>query len=256
MNLKLLYSKDNKVSFILEGITPAIANTIRRLVIDEVPVMAIDTVNIVKNSSAMYDEMLAHRLGMVPLNTDLKTYNLRSECKCEGKGCSNCQTTLILKAKGPSTVYSSDLSPKDKDIKPVYGKMPVVKLINKDQEIELEAVAVLGKGKEHAKFSPGLIFYRGVPEFSAKNNAKVPLCNVHSKSLNVKNSVQETKEKKCLVCNDYDVPDVEIKSSEKDFIFTLESWGQLSPKEILTRAMEEFDSKLSDFEKQIKKLKF
>ncbi len=254
MNLKLLYSRNNKVSFIIEDITPAIANTVRRLVTDEVPTMAIDTVNIVKNSSAMYDEMLAHRLGLVPLKTDLKTYNLKGECKCEGKGCSNCQTSLTMDVKGPATVYSGGLKAKDKEIKPVYDKMPIVKLL-KEQEIEIEAIAVLGKGKQHAKFSPGLIYYRGVPEFSAKNNAKIPLCDSHSKALSVRNSAPETKGRKCMVCYDYDLQDIEVKSSDKDFIFTLESWGQLGCREILSRAMDEMDSKLDDFEKQLKKLK-
>ena len=86
MNIKVLSKDQQKVTFILEGINPVIANTIRRYVINYVPTMAVEEVTFQKNSSALYDEMLAHRLGLIPLESDLKSYNLPEECKCGGKG--------------------------------------------------------------------------------------------------------------------------------------------------------------------------
>jgi len=107
--------------------------------------MAIEDVEVRKNSSSLYDEMIAHRLGLIPLTTDLKSYNLPSECKCEGKGCARCQLVLTLSAKGPGIVYSSSLKSKDPKVKPVFDNFPIVKLL-KGQEIELEATATLGTG--------------------------------------------------------------------------------------------------------------
>ena len=108
MNIQLLDKEENSVSFVFKSINPVLANTLRRLIINEVPVMAIEEVEISKNSSALYDETIAHRLGLIPIKTDLKSYTLPSECKCEGKGCQNCQLKMILKTKGPGTVFSSD----------------------------------------------------------------------------------------------------------------------------------------------------
>ena len=68
--------EQGKLSFILRDSNPVFANTLRRLMIDEVPTMAIDDVEFSKNNSILYDEMIAHRLGLIPLKTDLKSYNL------------------------------------------------------------------------------------------------------------------------------------------------------------------------------------
>src|SRR3990167_5012975 len=122
--------EQGKLSFILKDSSPVFVNTLRRLMIDEVPAMAIEDVEFTKNNSILYDEMIAHRLGLVPLKTDLKSYNLPSKCKCEGKGCNRCQLKLILRAtKGSGTVYASELKSKDPAIKPAYPDMPIVKLL-------------------------------------------------------------------------------------------------------------------------------
>ena len=80
----------NKLSFVLINSTPSFANAIRRAIVEEVPTMAIEEVEFRKNNSILYDEIIAHRLGLLPLTTDLKSYTISSECKCEGKGCARC----------------------------------------------------------------------------------------------------------------------------------------------------------------------
>src|SRR3989338_340192 len=155
--------EQGRLSFILKDSNPVFANTLRRLIIDEVPTMAIEDVEFSKNNSILYDEMIAHRLGLVPLKTDLKSYNLPEKCKCEGKGCSRCQLKMVLKVtKGSGTVYASEIKSKDPAVKPVYGDMPIVKLL-KGQTLEIEATAVLGRGKDHSKWSPGLVYYKYKP---------------------------------------------------------------------------------------------
>ena len=136
-------AKANKVMFLLKGANAAYANSLRRAVLESVPAMAIENVEFRKNSSVLYDEMIALRLGLVPLTTDIKGYNLPSKCKCNGEGCASCQVKLTLKVEGPATVYSSDLKSKDPKIKPVFPGMPIVKLL-KGQALEVEATAMLG----------------------------------------------------------------------------------------------------------------
>ncbi|HLD15971.1 MAG TPA: DNA-directed RNA polymerase subunit D [Candidatus Nanoarchaeia archaeon] len=259
MNIKILNQSENKVEFSLEGINHVIANTLRRLVINEVPTLAIEEVDMKENSSAMYDEMLAHRLGLVPLTTDLKSYDMKQNCKCEGKGCASCTLKLKLQAKGPCIVYSGDIKSSDPKVKPVFDKMPLVKLL-KDQEVELEATAVLGNGNMHAKFQPGLIFFKGYPQFTIKggNEELARTCPVNILEFDGKKVkvTDETKCTLCMACQDHDSEAIQVRGSDKDFIFTLESWGQLDCKEILLKAMDMFDSYLNEFEKQLKKLNF
>src|SRR3989338_9111589 len=150
------------MQFEVSGITVYLANALRRTVINEVPSMAIEDVEFRKNNSLLYDEMIAHRLGLIPLKTDLKSYNLPEECTCKGEGCAKCQAVATLKVKGPKMVLASELKFKDPAIKPAFPDMPIVLLL-KNQELELEATAVLGKGKVHSKWIPAHVHYKYKP---------------------------------------------------------------------------------------------
>jgi DNA-directed RNA polymerase subunit D len=159
MKLEVLERNDSEIKFSIEGITPAFANALRRIMISEVPTMAIEWVEFKKNNSALFDELLANRLGQIPLTFDRKVYNLPSECKCEGKGCSRCQVELVLKKKGPAVVYSGDLKSKDKNVQPVFDKIPIVELFE-GEELQLEAIAQLGLGKDHVKWQAAVVGYK------------------------------------------------------------------------------------------------
>ena len=135
MDVKLLNKTKETLAFGFKGEDISYANVIRRLMLTEVPVMAIENLEIKNNSSALYDEMLAHRLGLIPFTTDLKSYELpASEQDIEDKK-AKCTLQMTLKEKGPKTVYASDLKTGDPKVKPVFGKTPIVKLL-KDQELE------------------------------------------------------------------------------------------------------------------------
>ncbi|MAG20104.1 DNA-directed RNA polymerase subunit D [archaeon] len=255
MEIKVLNKEEEKVSFILKKINPVIANTIRRTVMEEVPVLAIEDITFNKNSSALFDEVVAHRLGLVPLVTDLKSYNLSDDCKCKGKGCAMCQVKFKLDVKDEEVVYASDLVFNDSKVKAVYGKMPIVTL-SKKQEVVLEGVAELGKGKEHSKWCPGLVYYREYPEIDAKkgNEEAFKVCPKDVFEFKGKLSVKNLEN--CDLCNACtEVSDVEVKGKKDEFIFFVESFGQLSCKEILVQATEKFDKKLDEFEKELSKLK-
>src|SRR3989344_7342502 len=158
MEIQKLQSSDSELSFVIKGITPEIANSLRRIMIGEVPTLAIDEIDFQKNDSALYDEVLAHRFGLVPLVTDLSSYEMKETCSCEGAGCAKCQLVMSLKAKGPATVYSSELQSTDPKVKPVFPNIPLVILV-KQQRLEIEATAILGQGKVHMKFAPCIAYY-------------------------------------------------------------------------------------------------
>ncbi|MHA1861394.1 MAG: DNA-directed RNA polymerase subunit D, partial [Candidatus Ranarchaeia archaeon] len=73
VELRILDKDEEQIRFILKDVDVAFANALRRTILTEVPALAIDEVVIVENSSALYDEILAHRLGLIPLKTDLDT---------------------------------------------------------------------------------------------------------------------------------------------------------------------------------------
>ncbi|MBI2547463.1 MAG: hypothetical protein HYW23_03390 [Candidatus Aenigmarchaeota archaeon] len=109
MKIQILSKTDSSVKFLVEGIKPQFANELRRIMMGEIPTMAIEWVDYVKNGSVLNDEILANRMGHVPLKFDKRAYNMTKDCKCEGKGCSLCQVKLILKKKGPAMVYSGEM---------------------------------------------------------------------------------------------------------------------------------------------------
>ena len=158
MKLKVTENTENKIRFTVSGVDTSLMNALRRTVISEIPVMAVDSVTYYENSSILNDEVLALRLGLMPLTSDLKTYNTVEECTCKGKGCAKCTVTLTLEAKGPGIVYSGQIKSSDEEIIPVHDKTPLAKL-TEEQEIKLEATAELGTGKKHMKFQGGLASY-------------------------------------------------------------------------------------------------
>ena len=150
-------SKDSqKIAIKLKGIPLQYANALRRVCLNGVPVFAIDTVDILENTSALPDEGLAHRLGLIPLKTDLSRYNEPSKCDCQSEsGCSNCKILLVLDSGESETtraVLSSELSSEDETVKPVSDKIPIVQLAP-GQKIKVECYARLGRGTEHAKWN-------------------------------------------------------------------------------------------------------
>jgi DNA-directed RNA polymerase subunit D len=247
MSIEIL-SKDNKRKkevFLIKNKTPAFVNALRRTIISLVPTMAINEVEFVKNSSALYDEIVANRLGLIPLKTDLSSYELPSKCSCKGEGCAKCTLKIKLSAKGPCTVYAKDLVSTDPKVKPAFPDMPIVKLLER-QEIEFVATATLGIGLEHSKWSPGHVYYKGVPKIEIKGKCENPkaisdICpknifKVNSGKLDInENKVMDCS--LCLACSNI-CESINITASNKDFCFSVESFGQLEIKEMMEKASE------------------
>ncbi|MEM2022972.1 MAG: DNA-directed RNA polymerase subunit D, partial [Archaeoglobaceae archaeon] len=151
--IEIVEESTYSIKFILRDCSLALANSLRRAMKSLVPTLAVDYVDFYVNTSYVYDEMIAHRIGLIPIKTDLNRFNLPSECVCGGEGCPNCQISLRLNVEGPKVVYSGDFISDDPQITFVYDNIPVIELFD-GQQLMIEAVARLGTGKEHAKFQP------------------------------------------------------------------------------------------------------
>jgi len=155
-SLEVINKDSKKISVKLKGVPLQFANALRRICLNGVPIFAIDTVDIIENSSVLPDEGLAHRLGLIPIKTDLSRFNEPSKCDCQSEsGCSNCRVMLVLDSGDSDvtrTVLSNELSSEDDSIKPISDKISIVQL-TQGQRIKVECYARLGRGTEHAKWN-------------------------------------------------------------------------------------------------------
>ncbi len=265
MDVKVIDESKSKgtLTLMVKGSPISYSNTIRRMIMNRVPTMAIEEVSIKKNDSVLYDEIIAHRLGLVPLKTDLKSYVLPEQCKCKGEGCARCQLKLTLSTKATGIVSAGKIKSQDPKVIPVYENMPIVKLLE-GQQLQLEATAVLGIGEDHAKFSPGTSYHKYAPEIiiSSKGEDKLDVAEICPKSIfevkNKKLSIVKDNVNDCHLCNacsDLSNGAVTALPNKDQIISHVESFGQISPKEMVTRATEVFDDVLDDFIEQIKNLK-
>ena len=155
-SLEVITKDNQKMSIKIKGVPLQYTNALRRVCLNGIPVFAIDTVDIIENSSVLPDEGLAHRLGLIPIKTDLTRFNEPSKCECQSEsGCSNCKVMLVLDSEDSDTtrtVLSSELSSEDDSIKPISDKIPIIQLAP-GQRIKVECYARLGRGTEHAKWN-------------------------------------------------------------------------------------------------------
>jgi DNA-directed RNA polymerase subunit D len=231
--MDVLTKTDEKLVLRIDA-NETLANAIRRSV-NEIPVLAIDEVEIFKNDSALYDEVLAHRLGLVPLKTEK---SMNGKTKVEFK----------LVKEGPCTVYSQDL---EGPAEVIYPKIPIT-LLGEGSKIELVATAILGKGIEHAKFIPGLAYYRHILEITSA--PKIDSIIQGSKGV-----LKGEKKGSKWLC---DLTEAEIKAVEEvdpqaisnssEMLFFIESYGNLPAKDIFLKSIESLGENLDLFEKELK----
>jgi DNA-directed RNA polymerase II subunit RPB3 len=151
-------------NFELANVDMSFANSIRRIMIGEVPTLAIDLVQIEENTSVLADEFLAHRLGLVPLNSkNVNDLRYSRDCDCE-EFCDDCSVRLQLNAKCTDDtimkVYARDLMPESQKwgnlgspvITDPDGLGSLLTKLRNGQEIKLTLIAKKGISKEHAKW--------------------------------------------------------------------------------------------------------
>jgi len=146
LSLNIISQDEQKVSVKLKGIPLQYANALRRICLNGVPIYAIDTVDMLVNSSVLADEGIAHRLGLIPLKTDLSAVQQDNESDRIMYTLDSGETTETR------TVLSGELKSQDDTIKPISDNIPIVTLAP-GQRLQLEAHARLGRGTEHAKWN-------------------------------------------------------------------------------------------------------
>lgn len=157
LSIDILEKEDERVTVKFNNAPRQYVNALRRLSISEVPTLAIDDVIILENSSVMHDEAIAHRLGLVPLRTDLDRFVMPHDCDCKSTlGCSKCRVLLVLDSEAnekTKVVTSGELLSEDELVKPVSKDIPII-ILAPSQKLKFEAYARLGVGKDHAKWQP------------------------------------------------------------------------------------------------------
>ena len=141
--IQVLTSDDKKISVKIKGVSLHYANALRRICLNGIPVFAIDTVDIIENSSVLADEGIAHTLGLIPLKTELKGSDESS------------RVMLVLDSEATENtkvITSAELESKDQVVKPISNQIPIIHLAP-GQRIKLEAYARLGRGTEHSKWN-------------------------------------------------------------------------------------------------------
>ena len=275
-SIKILKKEGEDIEFLLENVTPAFANSFRRALLSEVPILAIDEVVFLENTSVLFDEVIAHRLGMIPLKIDPQIYEVLKECYFEGKR-DDCVMLFTLEVEAvdrPITVTSGQLKFQgslsqfpiniDFTIEPVSKNIPIVKL-ERGQKIVLEAYAKMGVGREHAKWqpvtSPG---YKYMPiieilKEECKNNECQRCVEVCPRNVLVitNGKITVTDLYQCSLCRacEEECPDIiRIKWDSSKFIFKISNLGVLPIEMILDTALEVLTVKSHSFVRELEKL--
>ena len=270
MEIQFVSLDDTATRFTLSGASPAFANAVRRAMIGDVPTLAIEDVRIYDNTSALFDEMLTHRLGLIPIRTELAAYTTKEACSCGGAGCPGCTVTFTLSAEGPRLVTSGDLISQDPKAVPVSDNIPIVKLI-KGQKLVLEARAVLGTGKEHAKWQATLVCgYKNHPAITISDACDAcgmcvdecprEILAAKGKKVEVaagklaECSLCRLCERACISTGIGEEPAIKISAEPDRFIFVAESDGSLPVQEVLQRALQHIKAQSDELEHRIREI--
>jgi len=276
MKVEIQEMTHTKGRLIFTDTDPSIVNALRRTMMVDVPKMAIENVEFhmgaimdeggkeFESISPLFDEIVAHRIGLLPVPTDLETFVFREKCTCNGEGCPSCSIMYSINKKGPCTVYSGDLEPLgDAKFKIKDDLIPIIKL-SENQAILAYANAQLSTGKDHAKFSPVCgIGYK----YSAKVTLNSAKCDHDELCISVCPQDVFAKEKKeivvahpercnlCMACVDAcELKCVKVEENPSKIIFHYETDGSLTAKELLKHALKMLEEKYTGFIEMVSSL--
>ncbi|WP_101294924.1 DNA-directed RNA polymerase subunit D [Halegenticoccus soli] len=235
---------DRSARFLVRGLTPAFANGIRRAMIADVPTLSIDTVRFIENTSVMFDEMIALRLGLIPLTTPLDDFEVGET------------VTLALDVEGPATAYSGDIQSSVPEVQPADENVPIIEL-KQGQRLEFEADAVLDSGKTHAKHQGGVaVGYRHLQRVEVVGDAG----EFEEQEPNILRGVIETEDGELVNADEfgndltqrYPGKEVEVHDVPGAFVFHVETDGSFSVDELVLRAIESLDLRAAELEEKVR----
>ena len=277
--IKILELKDRFIRFEIRNISTGAANALRRTLINDVPKLAIDRVvfrhgqirsndgNVFDSSLPLFDEMVAHRIGLIPIKSDLKM-NFRDECTCGGKGCSLCTVSYNINRTGPGLVTSADLLPftGNTELVPTDMNIPIVKLGPK-QALLVTAEAYMGKASTHIKWqATSAVAYKYHREYDISKDD-----NPEWKGISEKYPGSVISQTNDVVTVTDDFPTREVmtfintavrravvdkrpvitREDQNRFIFHFETDGSLSAKDVLQYALKRLPERLEDLYESI-----
>ncbi|PPQ67312.1 hypothetical protein CVT25_005896 [Psilocybe cyanescens] len=266
--------KKDRVNFVLGNVDLAFANSLRRVMMADIPTVAIDMVEIETNTTVLPDEFIAHRLGMIPLisaNCD-EAMRYTRDCTCIA-GCSFCSLILVLNVAchddNTMNVTSNHLEvipfpqmdiegllPQQDDVgeeiskrgeyfgypvgKNEPGRAPVlITKIRKGQELKIRCTAKKGIAKEHAKFSPcSAVSFEYDPYNKLRHTTYWYETDIKGEWPLGENAKEEEPPR------DDEVFDFNAKPNK--FYFEVETDGSLGPQEVVMKGLAELQTKLAN----------
>ncbi len=232
---------DRSARFLVRGVTPAFANGVRRAMIADVPTLSIDTVRVIENSSVMFDEQLALRLGLVPLTTpdDYRPDDT---------------VTLAIDVEGPGTAYSGDLVSSDEKVQPAAENVPIIDL-KENQRLELEADAELGYGKDHAKHQGGVaVGYRHLQRVEVvgeKSEFEDDEPEILRGVIEADGELVDTETFGNDLSERFPGKELEVTDVPNAFVFDVETDGSMSIDELVLKATESLGTRAEELETAI-----
>jgi DNA-directed RNA polymerase subunit D len=263
LKFELIELEEDRIRYLLSGVTAAFSNGIRRACMSEVPILALDEIRLYDNTSVLFDEQISLRLGEVPLLAeDLDVFSQPEECQCGGQGCPGCRVDFMLSAEGPGVVYSKDIQFTDPGVKAAFDRIPIV-ILGEGEKLVIEGYATKRVSKEHSKWQAGtLCGYKNLP--SIEINDACDGCGRCAEVCPRKVLVLEggrakaTNILECSLCKlcvgACEVGAVKVLPVLDSFVVSIESSGSVPAKELVERAAQEIQKRAEDLDAKLAEL--
>ena len=290
VKIKILNETEEKIQILLSKTDRSFANALRRSLISDTPKMAIDSVTfqlgtkeqdeeIWETTGPLPDEMVAQRLAMIPIPTEHDKFHFQHECpNCkdvveEERGCVECQmiyTCVVFGSEEGRWVTAGDmkyLGEGSLEIPDEYKSIPITKLL-KGQMIEFYATAIMGRGREHTKWSPvcGVAFQpRRIGVLNNKKKSKILWdmdLEINAKDFDKDGKLKDIDKVAILIDELNHVGEgteasrefgdaITLEEVAGEFILEFETDGSMGPKVAFMKAVEELAGRFGSLEQEL-----